>query len=170
MDRAPNNLPASRNAVLTGTGGEHTPRPLACSARGTNPGRLLQGSEWARARRRVHRAPLVKRAAKIDEYVEEYLNGRSPTAPPPEPPITSQVDGELRELRVRFANVRYRVLYQRSGNLIVLLHAIEKHTGAIPQADVDLAKQRMVDFARRMDAERRVRPRAAGQDAPPSSR
>jgi hypothetical protein len=62
------------------------------------------------------------------------------------------------------------VLYQRSGNLIVLLHAIEKHTGAIPQADVDLAKQRMEDFTRRMDAERRVPPRAAGQDAPPSGR
>lgn len=111
-----------------------------------------------------------KRAAKIDEYVDEYLNGRSPAAPPPEFPITSQVDGELRELRVRFANVRYRVLYQRSGNLIVLLHAIEKHTGAIPQADIDLAKQRMADFTSRMDAERRVPPRAAGQDAPPSRR
>jgi hypothetical protein len=53
---------------------------------------------------------------------------------------------------------------------MVLLHAIEKHTGAIPQADVDLAKQRMEDFTRRMDAEPRVPPRAAGQDAPPSSR
>jgi hypothetical protein len=65
-----------------------------------------------------------KRAAKIDEYVEEYLNGRPAAAPPPEFPVTSHVDGELRELRVRFGNVRYRVLYQRSGNLIVLLHAI----------------------------------------------
>jgi phage-related protein len=111
-----------------------------------------------------------KRAAKIDEYVEEYLNGRPAAAPPPEFPVTSHVDGELRELRVRFGNVRYRVLYQRSGNLIVLLHAIEKYTGAIPQADIDLAKRRMGDFTRRMDAEPRVPPRAAGQDAPPSSR
>ncbi len=67
-----------------------------------------------------------KRAAKIDDYVEEYLNGRSPEAPPPEHPITSQIEGELRELRVRFANTRYRILYQRSDNLIVLLHAFEK--------------------------------------------
>ncbi len=111
-----------------------------------------------------------KRATKIDEYVEEYLNGRSPDAPPPEFPITSQVDGELRELRVRFGNVRYRVLYQRSGNLIVLLHAIEKRTGAIPQADIDLAQRRMQDFTRRMDARPRVPPRAAGRDVPPSSR
>ena len=46
-----------------------------------------------------------KRAAKIDEYVEEYLNGRSPAAPPPEFPITSEVDGELREPRDRRALV-----------------------------------------------------------------
>jgi phage-related protein len=111
-----------------------------------------------------------KRATKIDEYVEEYLNGRSPGAPPPQFPITSQVDGELRELRVRFASTRYRVLYQRSGNLIVLLQAIEKHTGAIPQADVDLAQRRMVDFTRRMDARPRVPPRAAGRDVPPPRR
>lgn len=108
----------------------------------------------------------VKRRAKLSEFVDEYLNDRSPEAPPIEFPISSQVDGELRELRVRFASTRYRLLYQRSGNLIVLLHAIEKHTGAIPQADIDLARRRMADFTRRMNAAPRVRPRAAGQDAP----
>jgi phage-related protein len=111
-----------------------------------------------------------RRAAKIDAYIEEHLNGMPPDAPPPGFPITSQVDGELRELRVRFADTRYRVLYQRSGNLIVLLHAIEKHTGALPTSDIDLAKRRMADFKRRMDAQRRVPPRAAGQDAPPPTR
>ncbi len=34
---------------------------------------------------------------------------------------------------MRFGNTRYRVLYQRSDNLIVLLHAIEKDTGAVPR-------------------------------------
>ncbi|MFN8164511.1 MAG: hypothetical protein U0R26_11950 [Solirubrobacterales bacterium] len=53
----------------------------------------------------------AKRAAKVDSYVEEYLNGRPPQEPPPEFPITSQIEGELRELRVRFGNTRYRVLY-----------------------------------------------------------
>ncbi|MGZ6562876.1 MAG: type II toxin-antitoxin system RelE/ParE family toxin [Solirubrobacteraceae bacterium] len=66
-----------------------------------------------------------------------------PQAPPSEFPISSQVDGELRELRVRFGTTRYRVLYQR---LVVLLHAIEKHTGAIDKSDTDLAKRRMADF------------------------
>jgi phage-related protein len=112
----------------------------------------------------------TKRAAKIDDHVEEHLNGRAPDAPPPEFPISSQIEGELRELRIRFANTRYRILYQRSGNLMVLLHAFEKNTGAVPASEEALAKKRMVDFKRRMDAKPRKPPRAAGKDAPPSRR
>jgi phage-related protein len=111
-----------------------------------------------------------KRAAKIDDFVEEYLNVQPPEAPPPPFPITSQIEGELRELRVRFGNTRYRILYQRSENLVVLLHALEKDTGAVPQADIEVARQRMADFKRRMDAIRRTPPRAAGKDAPPVTR
>jgi phage-related protein len=111
-----------------------------------------------------------KRAAKIDDFVAEFLNGQPPDAPPPAFPITSQIEGELRELRVRFANTRYRILYQRSENLVVLLHALEKDTGAVPNGDIELARQRMADFKRRMDAVRRTPPRAAGKDAPPLSR
>lgn len=112
----------------------------------------------------------LKRAAKIDDCIEEHLNRRPPDAPPPEFPISSQIEGELRELRIRFANTRYRILYQRSGNLIVLLHAFEKNTGAVPAAEKAFAKRRMADFKRRMDAEPRKPPRAAGKDAPPSRR
>jgi phage-related protein len=112
----------------------------------------------------------AKRAAKIDDYIEEHLNGRSPEVPPPDHPITSQIEGELRELRVRFANTRYRILYQRSGNLIVLLHAFEKDTGAVPAAEKATAKRRFADFRRRMDAMPRVPPRAAGRDAPLANR
>jgi phage-related protein len=112
-------------------------------------------------------ALLPKHAAKLDDYIDEHLNGRRADEPPPGYPISSQLDGELRELRVRFANTRYRILYQRSDNLVVLLHAIEKDTGAVPVADVELAKRRMKDFKQRMDAARRRPPRAAGRDAPP---
>ncbi|HEU4904997.1 MAG TPA: type II toxin-antitoxin system RelE/ParE family toxin [Solirubrobacterales bacterium] len=112
----------------------------------------------------------AKRAAKVDDYIEEHLNGQSPDAPPPEFPVSSQIEGELRELRVRFANTRYRVLYQRSGNLIVLLHAFEKNTGAAPASEKAVAKRRMADFKRRMDARPRKPPRAAGRDAPSGRR
>jgi phage-related protein len=108
----------------------------------------------------------AKRAAKLDAFIEEHLDGRPAEAPPPEHPISSQIDGELRELRVRFANTRYRILYQRSGNLAVLLHAFEKSTGAVPHADTQLARQRMADFTARMNARPRIPPRAAGHDAP----
>lgn len=111
-----------------------------------------------------------KRAAKVDDYVVKHLNGKPPDAPPPEFPITSQIEGELRELRVRFGNTRYRVLYQRSENLIVLLHGIEKDMGAVPRPDIEVAKRRMADFKSRMDAQRRLSPRAAGQDAPAKRR
>jgi phage-related protein len=111
-----------------------------------------------------------KRAAKIDDFVEEHLNGRPAAEPPPGFPITSQVEGELRELRIRFANTRYRILYQRSGNLVVLLHALEKDTAAVPRVDIDLAAQRMADFRRRTNAAQRRPPQAAGRDAPPRTR
>lgn len=107
---------------------------------------------------------------KIDGCVEEHLNGQTPDAPPPEFPISSQIEGELRELRIRFAKTRYRILYQRSGNLIVLLHAFEKNTGAVPTSEKALANRRMADFERRMDAKPRKSPRAAGKDAPFSDR
>lgn len=107
-----------------------------------------------------------KRAAKIDTFLDEHLNGQPLDAPPPEFPLTSQIEGELRELRIRFGNTRYRILYQRSGTLIVLLHGFEKNTGAVPAAEKILANRRMSDFTRRMDAKPRKPPRAAGHDAP----
>jgi phage-related protein len=108
----------------------------------------------------------AKRAAKIDDYIEEHLNGQALDAPPPEFPVSSQIEGGLRELRIRFANTRYRILYRRSGSLIVLLHAFEKNTGAVPASEKALAKRRMTDFERRMDAQPRTPLRAAGKDAP----
>ena len=53
---------------------------------------------------------------------------------------------------------------------MVLLHALEKDTGTVSQRDIELAKQRMADFRRRMDAIRRRPPRAAGKDAPHAGR
>lgn len=109
-------------------------------------------------------------AAKIDDYVEEYLNDKDASSPPPEHPISSQVDGELRELRIRFAKTRYRILYRRSGLLLVLLHIFEKDADQIPARDRELAIKRFADFKARMDAEPRRRPRAAGHDAPSNTR
>jgi len=107
-----------------------------------------------------------KRARKAEDQIEEHLNGRRADAPPPEFPISSQIDGGLRELRIQFGGTQYRILYQRSDNLIVLLHAFEKNTSAVPTSEKALAKWRFADFKRRMDSDPRKPPRAAGGDAP----
>ena len=94
------------------------------------------------------------------------LNRLTSTDPPLPFPHSSQVDGPLRELRCHYGRNLYRIFYQRSGNLFVLLHAIEKRTGALPKPDIELAKARFEDFRQRMDARPRRPPRAAGHDAP----
>jgi phage-related protein len=81
-------------------------------------------------------------------------------------PHSSQVDGELRELRCHFGGQAYRVLYARSERLLVLLHAFAKNSKQIPRGDIELGRQRFEDFRRRMDESPRRRPRAAGGDAP----
>lgn len=81
-------------------------------------------------------------------------------------PHSSQVDGELRELRCHYGRQLYRVLYRRSDRLLVLLHIFAKRTAKIPAAETTTAKDRWEDFKARMDADPRRPPRAAGHDAP----
>lgn len=81
-------------------------------------------------------------------------------------PHSSQVDGELRELRCHYGRDLYRILYRRSDRLIVLLHAFKKGSRKMPAREIEVAKTRWLDFKARMDASQRRPPRAAGGDAP----
>jgi phage-related protein len=81
-------------------------------------------------------------------------------------PHSSQVEGELRELRCHHGRQLFRVLYRRSGRLLVLLHIFSKRTAKIPASEIALAQERWDDFKARMDAHPRRPPRAAGHDAP----
>jgi phage-related protein len=101
----------------------------------------------------------------IDLQIDR-VNDRPPSAPPLPFPHSSQVRGPLRELRCHYGPELYRVLYRRSGNLILLLHMLRKDTGRLPEADIKIAQDRWDDFKRRMDAPKRRPPRAAGHDAP----
>lgn len=94
------------------------------------------------------------------------LNDRPPGAPPPPFPHSSQVRGQLRELRCHYGSELYRILYRRSDDLFVLLHMLRKDTAALPEAAITTAEERWADFKSRMDAPRRRAPRAAGHDAP----
>jgi phage-related protein len=107
----------------------------------------------------------VKRQVAIDNQIDRLnmLSSENPHLPFPH---SSQVEGELRELRCHFGRELYRILYQRSRNLIILLHIFRKDSGRIPPSEVRIANERWADFTARMNVPRRRPPRAAGHDAP----
>jgi phage-related protein len=107
----------------------------------------------------------AKKRMTIDLQINR-LNGLANDGPPLPFPHTSQIEGPLRELRCHYGRDLYRVLYRRSKNLFVLLHMISKTSRAVPRAEIELAQKRWRDFKDRMDSEKRVPPRAAGDDAP----
>ena len=96
----------------------------------------------------------------------DWLNELSDTVPHLPFPHSSQVAGELRELRCHMGSAHYRVLYRRSGRLLLLLHIFPKRTGKLPAGEIKVAEARWEDFKSRMDAKPRKRPRAVGRDAP----
>jgi phage-related protein len=105
-----------------------------------------------------------RRAALLRQL--DRLNDLSDALPHLPFPHSSQVDGELRELRCHMGAEHYRVLYRRSERLIVLLHAFRKTTGKLPVGEIKIAQSRWEDFKARMNARPRKPPRAAGRDAP----
>src|SRR4051794_37097081 len=64
----------------------------------------------------------VKRQVALDNQIDR-LNLLTDSQPHLPFPHSSQIVGELRELRCHFGRELYRILYRRSENLIVLLHA-----------------------------------------------
>jgi phage-related protein len=93
-----------------------------------------------------HRAALLRQLDRLND-----LSDRVPHLPFPH---SSQVDGELRELRCHMGSEHYRVLYRRSERLIVLLHAFRKTTGKLPAAEIKIAQKHWEDFKARMPDER----------------
>jgi len=107
----------------------------------------------------------VETQVALDNQVDR-LNLLSDEIPHLPFPHSSQVEGELRELRCHYGRSHYRVLYRRSDRLIVLLHAFAKRSTKIPKREIEIARERWADFKARMDANPRRPPRAAGRDAP----
>jgi phage-related protein len=107
----------------------------------------------------------VKSQVALDNQIGR-LNLLTPRRPHLPFPHSSQIEGELRELRCHHGRVLYRILYRRSMNLIVLLHIFRKDTGNVPETEIEVARERWEDFRARMNASPRVRPRPAGRDAP----
>jgi phage-related protein len=81
-------------------------------------------------------------------------------------PYSSQVDGELRELRCHAGSEHYRILYRRSRRLVVLLHAFRKTTRSIAASDLAVAHARWSEFESGMNKTPRPGRRPIGGDAP----
>jgi phage-related protein len=105
----------------------------------------------------------------LDNQIER-LNELTAAKPHLPHPWSSQVRGELRELRCRVGSGRPRIMYARSQDLIVLLHAVVKREGKLSEEDIVIAQARWRDFKERMAQATRKPPRPAGHDAPRRTR
>jgi len=98
--------------------------------------------------------------------IDNYLGRLALFGPSLPFPSSSQVAGELRELRPDMGRTHYRLLYRRSDDIFIVLHAFIKRGGPIDRAEIALANRRWRDFRNRMDADPRRPPSAIGRTAP----
>jgi phage-related protein len=63
-------------------------------------------------------------------------------------PYTSQIEGKLREVRLRLGKTRYRVVYFfDEARVGVLLHGFTKNAAAVEEADKKIGRARMARHA-----------------------
>ena len=63
-------------------------------------------------------------------------------------PYTSQIEGKLREVRLRFGKTRYRVLYFfDEARVGVLLHGFTRDTAPVEEVDKKIGRSRMAQHA-----------------------
>lgn len=77
-------------------------------------------------------------------------------------PYTSQIEGRLREVRLRVGKTRYRILYFFDElRTAILLHGFTKNTAAVEETDKRIARGRMAKHETRL-----AKMRSAGASAP----
>jgi phage-related protein len=89
----------------------------------------------------------VRTQVVVDNQIDR-LNMLKPDDPPLPFPHSSQVRGQLRELRCHHGNAHYRILYRRSEQFFVLLHAFRKSSGAIPDSGVSRPSASVTNIAK----------------------
>jgi len=76
-------------------------------------------------------------------------------------PYTSQIEGKLREARLRVGKTRYRVLYFFDENrTAVLLHGFTKATAAVEEADKKIGRTRMATHEAKISSNNETRVQA----------
>jgi phage-related protein len=107
----------------------------------------------------------IKKQVMLNNHIGR-LNELTDATPHLPFPWSSQVRGELRELRCQVGGERHRILFARSRGLFILLHAFLKNSQKLPEEEIRIAELRWDDYSTRMNSASRRRPRAAGHDAP----
>ncbi|MDD5226914.1 MAG: type II toxin-antitoxin system RelE/ParE family toxin [Candidatus Omnitrophica bacterium] len=89
----------------------------------------------------------VKVRAKIAKWIE-LLEEQGPDLPRP---YADALRDKIRELRVKFGSVQYRLLYFFMEKKVILTHGFVKRTDQVPKAEIEKALSAMEDFGRRME-------------------
>ena len=86
-----------------------------------------------------------KERAKVEKWIEQ-LEIYGPNLPRP---FADTIRGKIRELRIRFGNQHYRLLYFFFGKMIVVTHGFVKRARAIPEEELIRGIRFMNDFIQR---------------------
>jgi hypothetical protein len=101
----------------------------------------------------------------LDWHID-LLNALTETSPPLAFPLSSQVDGELRELRCPTVGLCIAFSIGDQDDYSFCFTSLRSAAVPCPKADIDIATARWRDFQGRMNSARRSPPRPAGHDAP----
>lgn len=85
---------------------------------------------------------LPKHRAKVERWIEQ-LEIHGPNLPRP---YADMLVSPIRELRVQFGNLNYRVLYFIHERIVLLTHGILKKTGPVPANEIVRAQRCMKDW------------------------
>ena len=83
-----------------------------------------------------------KHRAKVEKWIEK-LEEYGPNLPRPYADI---LDGPIRELRIQFGHMKYRILYFIHKKIVLLTHGIVKKTGPVPSEEIERTKRYMHDW------------------------
>jgi len=86
-----------------------------------------------------------KHRAKIEKFIE-ILEEKGPNLPRP---YADVIQGPVRELRVKFGNMNYRLFYFFHEKRIILTHGIVKKTGPVPTEEIARTMRYRVDWLQR---------------------
>ncbi len=93
----------------------------------------------------------MKHKAKVQKFVQ-VLEEQGPGLPRP---YADVLDGPIRELRVPFGNLQYRIFYFFYGKVIIMTHGMIKKTGPVPVGEIERAKRFMTHWLDRYTKRRR---------------